>query len=136
MARRTLPTAIEFDGPFFTKQARLSYLANVRAFMDELAAVGEADIKAQIAAIPPRGIRTGRTRERYRGRTVSLAGKRWQYTLVISPDTTGLGGAEAKAVMAAASEIEQRHRVVRRTKARLLRLIRSLRNRDLTKGLN
>lgn len=127
-------TSIELDGPFFTRQARLSYLANVRALMDEVAAIGEADIKAQIASIPPRGIRTGRTRQRYRGRTESLRGKRWQYNLVISPDTSGLSPAEAKAVMAAASAIEHRHRVVRRTKARLLRLIRQ--QRDMTKGMN
>lgn len=125
MTKRVVATAITFDGPFFARNPRLSWLQNVREFMDEVAALGEADIRAQIAAIPPAGIRTGRTRQRYRGRTRSLRGKRWLYTAVISPDTSGLGSAEARSVMAAASEIERRHRVVRRTKSRLLRLIRT-----------
>lgn len=133
MTKRVVATAISFDGPLFAKDPRLSWLQNVRELMAEVAALGEADVKAQIAAIPPAGVRTGRTRRRYRGRTRSLRGKPWLYTAVISPDTTGLSAAEARAVMAAASEIEGRHRVVRRTKARLLRLIRL--QRDMTRGL-
>lgn len=131
-SRVSRPTVI-LEGPIFTKQARLSWLANVRALMDEVARIGQEDVVAQIAAIPPHGIRTGRTRARIRGRTESLRKKRWQYNLVISPDISGLDADQAKALLAAASEIESRRKVFRRTKARLLRAIRA--QRDMTRGM-
>lgn len=127
MASRTI-RGVTFSGPFFTRDPKRTLADNYKRLMDEIARAGEAEVKARMT-----GIGTGRTRSRIRGRTKSLAGKPWKVTAVISPDTSGLSAKDAISVMAAASEIESRHHVFRRTTASLKRFRKTV---DLSKGMN
>ena len=124
---------VSHSGPAFERDPARTFRQNVRDMMDEIAEWGEADVQRRIAAIGPLGIRTGRTRSRYVGRTHALIGKRWAVTAVVSPSTEGLGRSEAIGVMAAASAIEGRHRVIRAS-ARALRRFRARMQAELLEG--
>ena len=100
----SVSTQIEYTGPFFARDPKLTFRQNIRRVMDAIAEWGEGEVRAQMA-----GIGTGRTARSYRGRTRSLAGKRWAVTAVVSPSTQGLGRSEAISLMAAAHEIEYGH---------------------------
>jgi hypothetical protein len=105
MPSQDLVTArVEFSGPFFQKDPRLTFRQNIRKLMDLVAEWGEGEVRGQM-----QGIGTGRTARAYTGRTHALSGKRWAVTAVVSPLTQGLSGSEAQSIMAAAHEIEYGH---------------------------
>lgn len=137
MANR-IATSIDLDGPFFRADPRKRFRQNVADFMAHVAAVGEADVKAQLqqgesrrAAIS-HGVQPARVSGHVRGRVRSMSGKRWAVSAVVSVNAAGLPRSQAVAVMAAASGLEGRHRVFRRTTSRLRKVAR---DRDLLKGI-
>jgi len=130
-------TTIDLSGPFFRSDPSRTFRQNVRVMMDAVAAEGEADVKAQLRAgegrrRPVRAL--GRVRVHVVGRTTSLAGKRWAVSAVVSPFNQGLTKRTGTALMAAASEIEGREHVFRKTTNRLRRS-RAVNSAELLKGL-
>lgn len=97
-ARRT-SAAIEYDGPFFQGDPRKTFRQNIRMLMDRIAQVGEADVKARLERGRSGGD-SGSAIRYVRGRTTSLAGRRWAVSAVISADTSRLNRAGAIAVQA------------------------------------
>jgi len=129
-ARRATPrntTTIKFDGPFFTGDPAKTFRQNIRALMDVVAAEGEADVKAQMAVgasgrAPIRALPAQRVSDYVRGRTVSLTGKRWAVTAVVSVNNSGFSKREGISLMAAASRVEGQTGAFKRTTARLRRV--------------
>lgn len=111
---------VDFKGPFFERDPVKTFRANIRDFMDAVAEEGERDVRNQIQAAPMR-FSTGHTAAHVRGRTRSLAGKRWQVTAVVGMDTRGMTAVRARRTMAAASSVEGRFHPFRRTTAALNR---------------
>lgn len=116
-------TTISFDGPFFTADPGKTFRQNVRALMDAIAAEGERDVVAQLRAGEPRRLPVshdvGRVADYVRGRTTSLAGKRWAVTAVVSLNNHGLSQVQGTALMAAGSLLEARLGAFRKTKNRI-----------------
>lgn len=135
---RRFATTIDLKGPFFTKDPTKTFEANIRVLMDAVSREAESDIKAGMQqgerGRRPISLVGGRVSGRVRGRTASLAGKRWKVTAVASVSTQGLGRREAVAVMAAASSVEGRAHAFRRTTGRMRRA-RALNVVELLKGL-
>lgn len=85
MARR--PTlGIELSGPFFERDPRLQWRDNVKAFMDRVADIGEAEVQRRLS----RGASAAATRDHVVGRTRALSGRRWACTARVSVSTAGL----------------------------------------------
>jgi len=133
----TKPTfQVKLEGPFFTRDPRKTVRQNIRVFMDELAAHGEA--KGRGLADAPAGQMprwTGRTRNRIKGRTraeMRRGGKHWALTAVVSANTEGLSRTEAISVKAAGSRMEKRFRIFKGVLYSMRARIRSI---DFTKGL-
>src|SRR5688572_20057743 len=126
---------VDFKGPFFTRDPRKTFRANIRDFMDAVANEGERDVRQQIearaSAMPNY---TGHTAAHVRGRTANLSGKRWQVTAVVGMDTRGMSRAQAIRTQAAASSVEGRFHPFRRTTAAIKRG-RAVQMANLTKGL-
>jgi len=130
--RRATPrntTAIKLDGPFFVGDPARTFRANIRAFMDEVAAQGAADVRAQLAVgasnrRPIRALPATRVGDHVRGRTSALSGRRWAVTAVVSVNNSGWSQAQGISVMAAASRVEGQTGAFRRTASRLRRLAR------------
>lgn len=101
---RTNTVTVRFEGPFFTGNPIDKLADNTRDVMEQIAEWGEARVKERIGSAG-----SGRTRNSYRGRVVSLGGKKWRRTAVISPNTTGLSAKEAISLMAGAHELEYGH---------------------------
>jgi len=131
-ARRATPrntTTIKFDGPFFTGDPAKTFRQNIRAFMDVVAAEGEADVKAQLAVGEGsrayiRALPAQRVSDYVRGRTSALSGRRWAVTAVVSVNNSGLSRGQGISLMAAASRVEGQTGAFRRTASRLRRLAR------------
>lgn len=129
-ARRATPrntTTIKFDGPFFTGDPAKTFRQNIRAFMDVVAAEGEADVKAQMAVDaggrkPIRALSPQRVSDHVRGRTRSISGRRWACTAVVSVNNSGFTKAQGISLMAAASQVESQTGAFKRTAARLRRV--------------
>lgn len=117
---------IEFSGPFFTKDPAKTFRQNIRAMMDVIAEDGQRDVYARIAAIPPRGVDTGRTRSNVVGRTKNRAGKRWAVTAVVGVLNEGFTQREAVSLMAGAASIEGRFHPFRRAAADIRRFRRDM----------
>lgn len=139
MARGRTPIAqtIDLSGPFFTHDPRKTFRKNVRELMAHVAEEMEADVKAQLqqgegSRKPLRDIRPERVSGHVRGRTVSLRGKPWAVTAVVSVNNSGFSRAQGKRLMAAAASLERRGHAFRRTASRIRKAIKSV---DLTKGL-
>ena len=129
------PLRVDFKGPFFIRDPSKTFRANVRDFMDAVAAEGERDVRQQIEA--RRGSMkhyTGHTAEHVRGRTKSLAGKRWAVTAVVGMDTSGMDRKQAIRTQDAAASVESRFHPLRRTTAAIKRG-RAAQMANLTKGL-
>ena len=88
--------SIELSGPFFAADPSKTYRANIRAYQDRVAAVGEAEVRARL--LPGRS--ADAVRDRIRGRTSSMGGRRWTTYAVISADTSDLDAAGARRAMA------------------------------------
>jgi hypothetical protein len=111
------------SGPFFTKDPKKTFRQNVRDMMDQLAAAGESDVRAQMQAgegsrKPLRGISPDRVSGHVRGRVDSLAGKRWALNAVVSVNNSRLSRQGGISLMAAASRVESETHAFRRTAAR------------------
>jgi len=127
MPRNT--TTIRFDGPFFVGDPAKTFRQNIRAFMDVVAAEGEADVTAQLAVgaaarAPIRALSPQRVGDYVRGRTESLSRRRWAVTAVVSVNNSGLSRRQGISLMAAASRVETLTGAFRRTPARLRRIAR------------
>lgn len=139
MARTKITTSIDLSGPFFQRDPAKTFRQNVRRLMDAVAAEGEADVKAQLqqgegSRAPMRGISPTRVSAHVIGRTRSMTGKRWAVTAVVSVNNSGFSKRQGTTLMAAASLLEGRSRVFRRTAARL-RKARAVNQAELLKGI-
>jgi hypothetical protein len=90
MARRLAP-GITVSGPFFERDPRKTFRQNIRAYMDRVAELAEADVKARMSG----SAEAAATAPYVVGRTRSLGGKRWAVTARISVSTAGLTRREA-----------------------------------------
>lgn len=140
MARTPITTVIDTSGPFFSRDSAKTFRANVRDLMDATAALGEADVKAQLKQGEPgrrlisAGVMPARVSGHVIGRTRNLKGKKWQVTAVVSVNNTGFTKRQGIALMASASVLERRVHAFRRMASRLRRQ-RKLIQADLLKGL-
>lgn len=121
-----IATEIDLTGPFFTRDPKKTFRRNVREMMASVAELAEADVKAQLAQgegsrKPMRGITPSRVSGHVIGRTRSLRGKPWAVTAVVSVNNSGFTKRQGTTLMAAASELEGRLKVFRRTTSRLRR---------------
>ncbi|HXJ66729.1 MAG TPA: hypothetical protein VNN79_23470, partial [Actinomycetota bacterium] len=98
-------TSVSTKGPFFQGDPTKKWADNKRAFMERWAEMGEADVRGRLragqASRYPLGMGLGRVSDHVRGRVVSLTGKHWKATGVVSVNTSGLSDAKAIKVMAA-----------------------------------
>ena len=136
MAR--IRTSITFDGPFFAKDPRQTFRANVRAWMARVAELGESEGRSAFRAgegrrRPISGGR-GRVSDYVVGRVNSRSGKRWEVTAIVSVNTSRLSAEDAIAVMAAAAEIERRSHPMRKMRSRVRRARQAIQG-DLLRGL-
>jgi hypothetical protein len=133
-------TTINTKGAFFAKDPGLTFRDNIKKLMDELAAQGEADVKAQLRAgesgrFPLGGrIVPGRVSGHVHGRTHNLAGKRWEVTAIISVNNRGFTKAQGTKLMAAHGWLESQGHAFRRTAGRLRRA-RAVNMTELLKGI-
>jgi hypothetical protein len=134
VARLKLTGTIRYEGPFFTQDPGRTFAQNARAMMAAIAAEGEADVKARIASIPPRGVDTGETRRKFVGRVASHSGRRWRATAVIGIPNVGMDADEAIHTYAAMASIERRYGPVAAT-SRALRQARAINAAELLKGI-
>ena len=132
MARKV--AGIDMSGPFFTADPAKTFRRNIRDFMDEVVALGEADVEARLRS--GEGSRAsisggnGRVSAYVVGRTRSLRGKRWAVTGVVSVNPQGKARRHAIAIMAAASEVEAQTGAFKKVTASLRRA-----KTNLLKGL-
>ncbi len=133
-----ITTTIDVSGPFFTHDPAKTFLGNVHTLLEAIAQEGQQDVDAQLEASEsgraPLASGKGRVRDFVRGRVESIGGKPWHLNVVISPDRSGLDARDAIGLYAAASRIEGREHVFRRTTTRLRRG-NALNRAELTKGL-
>lgn len=136
MATR-VKTTIDLTGPFFTHDPAKTFQENVRTLMEAIAVEGEQDVRSQLTATQDARVEVsvgGRVSQYVRGRVESVTGKGWRYNAVVSVDTSRKSKRGAVAYMAAASSIEGRLHVFRRTTSRLRRA-RAINKAELFKGL-
>jgi hypothetical protein len=136
----TFKTELKKTGVFFTVDVEKVWQRNVQDFMAKVAEKGEADVRGQMRAGEPSryplggGLRPNRVSGHVVGRTVSLAGKQWKKTAVVSVNNSGLTKAQGIKLMAAASWIESQGHPFRKTAGRLRRAA-GVNTADLLKGL-
>jgi hypothetical protein len=113
------------SGPFFRSDPAKTFRENVRVMMDAIAAEGEKDVQAQLAAgeggrAPVSLWGDTRTRAHVAGRTKSLAGKRWAVTAVVELRMPGKPPRpKAVSLRAAMAQIEGTSHPFRKTKNRI-----------------
>jgi hypothetical protein len=139
MARSKLSSQISLEGPFFRVNPGKTFRQNVRVLMDRISEEGEADVQQMLRSgegsrAPLRDMSPNRVSGHVVGRTSNLAGKRWAVTAVVSINNRGLSRAQGIRLMAAASRLEGRLHVFRRSSARM-RKARALNKAELLKGL-
>ena len=92
MARARPTLGITLEGPFFERDPRKTFRANIRTFMARVAEVAEAETRRRMAA----GAREGaHTAPFIVGRTHALGGKKWAVTARVSVSTVGQSRPEA-----------------------------------------
>jgi hypothetical protein len=129
---------IDVSGPFFQRDPRKTFRANVRVMMRRIEEEGEADVIQQqhvgegSRAEISHGL--GRVSQHVVGRVTSVTGRPWQVTAVVSVNNSGFSGAEGIALMAAASRVEAETHAFRRTTTRL-RKARAINAAELLKGI-
>lgn len=132
-------TTIDKTGPFFRSVPSKTFLENVRVMLEAVAKEGEQDAEAQLrVGQAGRELITyggDRVSQHVVGRVTSIAGRKWGLSAVISVNNSHLNRAQGISLMAAASEIEGRLHVFRRTTSRL-RSAKAINLAELTKGLN
>ncbi len=134
---RRVSSSFVLTGPFFEKDPALTFRQNVRGLMDQIADIGEADVKAQLTAgqstrAPMRLVTPNRVAAHVVGRTKNLAGQRWAVTAVVSVNNSGLSKAQGIQLMAAASRLEGQTGAFKRSNGRMRKASKL---NDLTKGI-
>ncbi len=126
-------TTIDMTGPFFTRDPRKTFRANIRVLMKAIAEEGEADVKAQIG---PHN-RTGKTQAGVVGRVTALTGKTWAVTAVVSQTRVFPWkvhrNSRAQAIYRG-GRLEAKVHMFRRTTGRLRRA-RAINRVELTRGM-
>ena len=129
---------ISLSGPFFERDPRKTFRQNARVMMQRIEEEGEGDVRQQMEAGESGRAEIshdmGRVSQHVVGRVVSLTGKPWQVTAVISVNNSGFSPAEGIALMAAASRVESETHAFRRTTNRLRRA-RAVNAAELLKGI-
>jgi hypothetical protein len=129
-------SSITKDGNFFRKNPVKTWRDNVTDFMVTIADEGDKDVTGQLRAgqggrqTISAGVQPARVADHVVGRVRSLSGKQWKATAVVSVNSRGLSGKQARALMAAASSLESRIHAFRKTTGRLRRA-----KANLLKGL-
>ena len=93
-------SGIALEGPFFEADLTATLLDNAHAFVKRIAEVGEAEARSRAAQAPRKFAGPTYAGGFIRGRTVSLGGRRWSTTAVISADTSGVDQARARRIQA------------------------------------
>lgn len=131
---------VEYSGPFFTKDIKRTFRQNARDLVQTIAEDGEALVKANLT--PGRGRLTGEYSDAVNGRAVSLKGKKWALTAVVTstrhlsmPGFKGYGIFLETGVKGGKQTSFRGLWVYRRVAQALKRSSRIARA-DLTKGLN
>jgi hypothetical protein len=131
---------IDMSGPFFTNDPRKTFRQNARVLLDRLQEEGEADVKQQMRggeggrAPISQGVSPSRVSGHVVGRVVSLTGRPWQATAVVSINNYGFSKAQGIALMAAAANVERETHAFRRTTNRLRRS-RKVNASELLRGI-
>ena len=141
MARRKIASSIDLSGPFFTNDPGKTFRQNGRVMLAAIAAEGGSDVKAQLVSaqagrspLAQPTFRGYRVSDHVVGRVKNLRGKPWAATAVVSVNNSGYTKRQGMSLMAAASYLEGRNHVFRRTTSRL-RKAKKLNAAELLKGI-
>lgn len=93
-------SGIALEGPFFEGDPAVALFENAHRFVRRVAEVGEAEARSRAAQAPRKSAGPTYSGGFIRGRTVSLGGRRWSTTAVVSADVSGLDQARARRVQA------------------------------------
>jgi hypothetical protein len=130
-------TSVSTKGPFFQGDPLKKWADNKREFMERWAEMGAKDVRGRLVAGQsgryPLGMGLGRVSDHVHGRVVSLEGKHWKATAVVSVNNRGFTKAQGIKLMAAASWLEQTEHPFRRAKGAMRRA--KAVNVDMLKGL-
>jgi hypothetical protein len=133
---REFQSKVELRGPFFERDVRKTVRQNIADFEEAIAEYGQTKARSNLAAkqgsIPAW---TGWTLDRIIGRTraeMRRGGKHWQVTAVVSANTDGMSRRDAIRTKAAASGLEARFGIFRRTTFAIRAKMRTV---NLTKGI-
>ena len=129
----TAATTIDLSGPFFEADPSKRLFANIRIMLEAIAKEGEADVRAQF---PVGGIgdpHPGLGQSGVIGRVVSLSGKPWRVTAVISEQHV-YPWANGGQKQYRGGRLEARRHMFRTTKGRISHS-RAVNMAELTKGL-
>lgn len=124
-----LISTIELSGPFFTKDVKKTFQANVRAMLEAMAEEGQTDVQSQFTG----HIDTGEGVSGVKGRVHGLSGKPWEQTMVISQQHI-YPWAHGGSKQYRGGRLEAKVHMFRRTATRL-RKSRAVNVAELTKGL-
>jgi hypothetical protein len=128
---------VELSGPFFQHDPGETLRENITRMMEALAQEGERAardaFRATQADRQPISLLGDRISDHVEGRVVSVRGKRWRASAVVSVHNDGFSALLGKSLMAAASEAERETHIFRS----LARNIRNARATyaDLAKGI-
>lgn len=129
---------VELSGPFFQRDPGKTLRGNIERMMEGLAGEGERAARDGFRASDGGRLPISQLRDHSSahviGRTVSLAGRQWRATAVVSINNSGFSPVQGVSLMAAAASVEGRIHVMRNL-ARTLRSSRAVLLADLTKGL-
>lgn len=140
MARSKYGPRVEYSGPFFEKDIKRTFRQNARDLVKAIAEDGETLVKSNLT--PGNGRLTGDYADAVNGRAVSLKGKKWALTAVVTstrhlqmPGFKGFGLFLETGIKGAVKTAFRGLWVYRRVGQALKRSSRAARA-DLTKGLN
>lgn len=132
------PVTVELSGPFFQRDPGETLRGNIERMMQGLAEEGEKAGRDGFAATQAGRLPISQLGDRVSGhvvgRVVSLRGRRWRATAVVSINNFGYTPIQGISLMAAASSVERRTHVMRNL-ARSIRSSRAVLNANLTKGI-
>lgn len=129
---------IDLSGPFFQKDPALTLRGNIQRMMAALAEEGEKSARDAFgqseSSRQPISLLGDRVSAHVKGRVVSLAGKQWRASAVVSINNSGFAASQGVSLMAAASSVERRTHVMRNL-SRSIRTARAILAANLTAGI-